>query len=293
MFIDIHVHTRDGDFLPRRPNGSDAYSSPAMLIERYDKLGIEQAVILAGVIPECSIVLQSNEEIIRIARQYEGKFIPFCNVDPRAISNSSDAPLGHLLEHYKKLGCKGVGEVTANMPINDPRVQNLFKFCEELDMPLTFHLAAQIGGMYGLYDEPGLPMLERSLQKFPKLKFFGHSQTFWAEMGKLETPADRYGYPKYPVTEEGVVPKLFRRYENLYGDLSAGSGCNALARDRRFGIQFLNEFQDRLFFGTDICAPGTPTPLVDYLLELKNSGEISEAIFNKVARENAIRVLKL
>jgi predicted TIM-barrel fold metal-dependent hydrolase len=293
MFIDIHVHTWPADLMPTRPDGSLPYTSPESLIERYDALGIEQAVLLPGINPECAIVPQSNEEIIRIARRYEGRFIPFCNVDPRAISNSADAPLGHLLEHYKNLGCKGVGEVSANLPILDPRVQNLFACCEAAEMPLTFHLAPQIGGIYGLYDESGLPHLERALQAFPKLKFFAHSQTFWAEMGRLNTPVDRYGYPKYPITEEGVVPKLFRRHENLYGDLSAGSGCNAVHRDRKYGIQFLNEFQDRLFFGTDICAPTTPTPLVDYLLELKNSGEISETVFNKIARENAIRVLGL
>ena len=81
------------------------------------------------------------------------------------------------------------------------------------------------------------------------------------------------------------MPKLFRRYENLYGDLSAMSGYNALARDREYAVQFLNEFQDRLMFGTDICAPDTPTPLVDFLLQLRDEKLISEEVFRKVARE--------
>jgi predicted TIM-barrel fold metal-dependent hydrolase len=109
----------------------------------------------------------------------------------------------------------------------------------------------------------------------------------------LETPGERYGYPLSTVKEEGVIPKLMRKYPNLYGDLSAGSGCNALKRDKKYAVKFLNEFQDRLMFGTDICAPDTPTPLVDFLLELKNSGDIPECVFNKVARGNAIRILKL
>ena len=89
------------------------------------------------------------------------------------------------------------------------------------------------------------------------------------------------------------MPKLFRQYPNLYGDLSAGSGCNALTRDREHAIRFLDEFQDRLCFGTDICAPDTRTPLVDFLLDLRQSGAISETVFQKVARENAIRLLGL
>jgi len=144
-----------------------------------------------------------------------------------------------------------------------------------------------------LYDDPGLPQFETCLQKFPKLRFLAHSQSFWAEMAPLETPHDRAGYPKYPINEEGVVPRLFRRYENLLGDLSAGSGCNALSRDPEYAVQFLVEFQDRLFFGTDICAPDTPTPLVDFLLGLRDSGKISETVFNKVARENAVKLLGL
>ncbi|MEI8345181.1 MAG: hypothetical protein WCG06_03820, partial [Candidatus Omnitrophota bacterium] len=54
----------------------------------------------------------------------------------------------------------------------------------------------------------------------------------------------------YPITDEGRVPQLMRKYTNLYGDLSAGSGCNALKRDRKYAVKFLNEFQDRLMFGT-------------------------------------------
>ena len=96
-----------------------------------------------------------------------------------------------------------------------------------------------------------------------------------------------------PLDAEGAVPHLFRRYENLYGDLSAGSGCNALKRDPDYAVQFLTEFQDRLLFGTDICAPATPTPLVDFLKGLWQSGRISDTVFWKVARENAVRLLHL
>jgi hypothetical protein len=290
MFIDIHVHFRSIPGFPRW--GKPAYATPEQLIERYDKLGIEKAVVLPGVSPECSYVPQSNEEVIKVARE-TGRFIPFCNIDPRAISNSSQAPLGDILKYYRDQGCKGIGEITANLAFLDPKVQNLFKHVEAVGLPLTFHIAARFGRIYGLYDDPGLPQLEESLKRFPKLKFFGHSQSFWAEMAPLKSEFDRFIYPDYPVEEEGVVPKLMRQYPNLYGDLSAGSGCNALKRDRDYAIKFMNEFQDRLMFGTDICAPDTPTPLVDFMLDLLKSGDISEAVFKKIARENAVRILEL
>lgn len=290
MFIDIHVHTRRIPGFPR--GGKQAYSTPEQLIERYDKLQIEKGVLLPGVNPECSYTPQSNEEIIEVAEQ-TGRFIPFCNIDPRALSNSPWAPLGDILKYYRDKGCKGIGEVCANLPFMNPLVQNLFKGAEEAGIPLTFHIAPSLGWHYGLYDDPGLYQLEMSLQRFPKLNFFGHSQAFWAEIARMETPGERTGYPKSPVKEEGVIPKLMRKYPNLYGDLSAGSGCNALERDKNYAVKFLNEFQDRLMFGTDICAPDTTTPLVDLLLKMKEAGDIPELVFNKVARENAVRILGL
>jgi len=80
MFIDIHVHTRRIPGPPRR--GKQAYATPEQLLERYDAIGVESAVLLPGVNPECSYVPQSNQEILEICRMYPGRFIPFCNIDP-------------------------------------------------------------------------------------------------------------------------------------------------------------------------------------------------------------------
>lgn len=102
---------------------------------------------------------------------------------------------------------------------------------------------------------------------------YGHGTVFWSEIGILKTPADRMKYPSYPVEKEGIIPQLFRRYPNLYGDLSAKSGFNAISRDPEYGIKFLNEFQDRLFFGTDICYPDTPVPLIDLLIKWKKENK--------------------
>ena len=292
MFIDIHCHSYLWHTCPHLETGTDCLSTPDHLVKRYDAVGIEKGVLLPVCTVENVITPQCNEEIMYIAEKYPGRFIPFCNLDPRALYNTPYSPLDKVLAYYKSKGCKGIGEVTANLPILDPRVQNLFHAAEVNDMPLTFHLAPKQGGLYGLVDEARLPGLEISMQRFPNLKFFGHSQTFWCEISSDYKLADRYGYPKGKVTE-GAIPRLMRKYPNLYGDLSAGSGCNALTRDKEYAIKFLNEFQDRLMFGTDICAPATPTPLVDFLLELRNNKEISETVFQKVARENAIRLLHL
>jgi predicted TIM-barrel fold metal-dependent hydrolase len=222
-----------------------------------------------------------------------GRLLPFCNIDPRGISNSPDANFSLWLEHYKKRGCIGVGEVMPNLPFGDPRCQNLFKHVETVGLPFTFDISAAIGGNYGFYDDPGLPQLELTLRKFPKLNICCHGPAFWAEISTLDTPADRFIYPRYPVRAEGVVPKLFRRYANAWGDLSARSAYYALSRDADFAVSFITEFQDKLMFATDICYADMELPMAGFLQGLRDQKRISEEIFEKVAHKNARRLFGL
>ena len=299
MFIDIHAHA----YRVEPPPWPVRFCTPEELLRRYDHLGIENGVLLPIVSPEVYIP-QSTEDILEICERYPDRFIPFCNVDPRAITNSPDAPLDKLLQYYKDKGCKGLGEVMPNMELSDPMVQNLFRCAEAVGLPVIFDGAVRKFGDFGLYDDPGLPQLEWTLQCFPDLIILGHGPLFWSEIGKLKTPGERGSAyciggrrtsrrPSGPIEEEGVVPILMRRYPNLYGDLSDFNGYNALARDPEYGPRFLTEFQDRLLFGTDICSPDMPVPLVDLLIQWRDTGKISEEVFNKVARENAIRLLGL
>ena len=109
----------------------------------------------------------------------------------------------------------------------------------------------------------------------------------------MDDSNSRAGYPKGPIKKEGRLQELLRRYPNLHCDLSAGSGYNAISRDAEYGPHFLEEFQDRLYFGTDICAPDTPAPQAGFLLKLRNEKKLSETCFQKIARENAIKLLGL
>jgi uncharacterized protein len=295
MFIDIHTHAYR---IPIKLSAEGAnkrliFPCPERVLELWDNNNIERGVLLPLVSPEVYLP-QSNEDILEMTAQFPDRFIPFCNIDPRAMTNSSDAPLGDLLRYYKDRGCKGIGEVMPNMPFLDPMVQNLFKCVEEVGFPLTFDISPRIeGGYYGLYDDPGLPQLNYCLGRYPNLRILGHGPAFWAEIGSLEKPCDRVGYPTYPIKEEGAVPKLLRKYPNLYGDLSAKSGYNALARDKNYAENFLNEFQDKLLFGTDICSPDWPIRLPEFLIDFRDTGKISEKVFKKIAKENAIRLLQL
>ncbi|OQA21321.1 MAG: Amidohydrolase [Actinobacteria bacterium ADurb.Bin346] len=303
MFIDIHAHAYRREQAPFMGMQQGLFYTPEKLLSIYDRYNIEKGILLPVVSPEIYLP-QCMEDILDICQQYPDRFVPFCNIDPRAMTNSSDAPLDQLLRYYKGKGCKGLGEVMPNMPLMHPKVQNLFRHAEAVGMPVIFDGSDQLDGDFGLYDDPGLPQLEHTLQKYPDLIIFGHGPIFWSEIGKLDTPGERgyiYRYdgeqlgrmPEGPVKEEGVVPKLLRRYPNLNGDLSDFTPLNALSRDDKYGPKFLEEFQDRLFFGTDLITTSDEVGMADLLLDWLKTKKISEKVFNKIARENAIKLFDL
>lgn len=291
--IDIHVHTIPEKGL-LRPSG-DTFATPEELFEMYEQLGVEKAVLLPVISPEGQTDTNTNREILGIVRQYPDRFYWFCNIDPRQGRNDEATDFIQILSHYKEQGAAGLGEVTANLPMDDPRVEALMAACEERKLPVTIHIG-DLGGDYGLVDSLGLPKLEKLLQKFPKLILLGHSQKFWSEISGDVTEEIRGKAPKGPVIPGGRIPELMRKFPNLCGDLSAGSGCNAMMRDPDFGYAFMEEFQDRLFYGTDICSPRdithTRVKLGLFMEQGVAEGKLSREAHEKICRGNALRLLE-
>jgi len=295
-FIDTHVHVRAHISPDRLSRGT--YPSPERAMEVLKPLGIRRAVILPGVHGDGVHDIQGNGEILDICSRYPDFFIPFMNLAATQLTNRPDADLGHLMRFYKQHGCRGIGEMSCNVPFDDPLLLNLFHHAEENELPVLFHVGFQKGGCYGLIDDLGLPRLEAALRQFPRLQFIGHSQPFWAEISADVTEETRRGYPKGPVAPGGRVVELLRKYPNLSADLSpatGGSGFNAIRRDPEFGFAFMEEFQDRLLFATDLAGPTTSDEmaLVPYLHDAVATGKISPTALAKIAHENAERLLKL
>lgn len=300
MLIDIHAHA----FRLRNPKHS--MCNLAELLAAQDRLGIDVSVVLPIVSPEIYFP-QNTQDIIEMANAYPTRIIPFCNVDPRAMSNCPNADLVMPLQFYKDLGCRGVGEIMPQMEMKDPKVQNLFRAAQTVGLPVTCDGSDQLTGGFGLYDDPGLPQLELTLQRFPNLIMLGHGPIFWAEIARLETPGERCVawsfegkqlwrqglHNKGPIKEEGVMPKLLRRYPNLHCDLSDGTAYNALTRDEDYIVEFIREFEDRMYFGTDIVSPDFEVPLIGTLKRWLDRGMITKTAYNKITHENAMKLLGL
>lgn len=297
MFIDIHSHAY------RITPPVWHFCTPKELLRRYDKMKVDMAVILPIVSPEIYFP-QAVEDVIEMCNDHPDRLIPYCNIDPRSYHNSPFSPLDKVMQHYKDQGCKGIGEIMPTMQLVDLKMQNLFRCAEQVGLPVVYDGSAQREGDFGVYDDPGLPQLEYTLQAFPNLKVFGHGPVFWCEIARLDTVGERAYYftpfgrqvgrmNRGPIEAEGAVPKLMRKYPNLYGDLSDGTAYNAIARDAEYGPRFLTEFQDRLYFGTDMCFEDMPVELDSLLISWKETGKISESVFRKIAYENAEKLLGL
>jgi predicted TIM-barrel fold metal-dependent hydrolase len=187
-----------------------------------------------------------------------------------------------VISRYVDQGARGFGEHKVGINIDDPLMMQIYDVCEEIGIPLLFHMDNQRGK-----DQPGLPRLEHAVATFPKLDFIGHGPGWWASIsGGLDQKA-LGGYPKDKVLPGGAIDRLMGKYPNIYGDLSAGSGANSISRDKEFGREFMIRRQDRLMFGTDYLQPGQAVPQFEVFDNLDLPADATAKIF----RGNAERVI--
>ncbi|MCL2159185.1 MAG: amidohydrolase [Oscillospiraceae bacterium] len=146
------------------------------------------------------------------------------------------------------------GEMKLRMMYDNPDAVRMYRFCGENGLPVLMHFDYELGG--GSYPWPnywyggGIDALERVLALCPETNFIGHAPGFWAHISNDELYKSE-AYPKGPVVPGGKIEILLEKYPNLYCDISAGSGHNALSRDVENASRFLQTWQSRVLFGRD------------------------------------------
>ncbi|MCD4824067.1 MAG: amidohydrolase family protein [Phycisphaerae bacterium] len=188
-------------------------------------------------------------------------------------------------------GIKVYGELKCRMRYDNPDAIATFKYCGELGLPVLFHLECPKYRMDQLYKGPtewpewyggDITVVDNMCRMCPDTQFIGHGPGFWAEISDDADEATDM-YPQGTVAS-GAVTELLRKYENLHCDLSAGSGCNGLARDIEHAKEFVTEFQDRILFGRDYFDRAQ----LDVLEKL----DLSDEIMDKVMHRNAEKLLE-
>lgn len=271
-FFDIHTHIG-------QEWGAKEKLTAKALLEWMDAHDIAQAVVLPLVNPESWDYPISTDYVLRETKPHRDRLIPFCAIDPRAIMLGAQAKRDQL-KKYQDAGCKGFGEHKPGVDMADPRNIELFQACADVGFPMLFHLDNSRN-----MDQPGLPGLEAVLKAVPEGIFIGHATGWWASISGGLEQGDLKGYPEGKIAPGGAVGRLFDTYPNLYGDLSAGSGSNALSRDPEFGRNFCIQYADRLLFGTDYLAPGQAVDQFRIFEEFKLPADVETKIFRNNARK--------
>lgn len=275
--IDVHTH------LGQTWNTTEALTAEALL-RWMDAHQIAQAIVLPLVSPESSSYPLTSDFVLAQTARHSDRLVPFCSIDPRTSFSGSKKGLVEMLKRYIDAGAKGFGEHKPGVKIDSLQNLALFAACAEAKLPVLFHLDNERNA-----DVPGLPGLAKALGATPDLPFIAHGPGWWASISGGVTQAELGGYPRGEVSEGGAIDALMDKFPNLYGDLSAGSGANAIRRDLKFGREFLIRRADRLMFGTDFLSPGQDVPQFALFEELNLPKDVEAKIF----RKNAQRILQL
>ena len=178
-----------------------------------------------------------NESALAVARQYPKEFYFGAN-------DVTDLPEARAeIAKYLDLGGVIIGEQKFGVDLDSAESQILYAMAADYGVPILMHL------QHGTYNT-GFERLPKMLEKFPKTVFIGHAQTWWANIDKNHTN-QAVLYPKGPVTAGGLTDRYLADYPNMFADMSAGSGLNALTRDEDHARGFLERHQSKILYGSD------------------------------------------
>jgi predicted TIM-barrel fold metal-dependent hydrolase len=168
----------------------------------------------------------------------------------------TQADAEQVLTQAVKHGAQGFGEMKFHVAADGPELRRVYALAAELHVPILIHFQeVDHFPNEGTWSTGFAKTFESILKASPKTTFIGHADAFWANVS-----ADYHNeaaYPTGPIARGGVTDKWLSDYPNLFGDMSANSGNNAMSRDAAFTADFLTRHQDKLMFGSDCsCSDG-------------------------------------
>jgi len=287
--IDIHNH----------PNwhGHDIDA----LVRNMDEIGIEKNWLLSWEISEYEFNMSPSYHeymdprglcaplwmVVEGLHKYPDRFIGGWAPDPR------DKYVRAKLKAAVKIhGIKVYGELKCRMRYDSPDAIVTFRYCGELGLPVLFHLECAADTLKkmseGIYEwipwyGGDISVVDNMCRLCPDTKFIGHGPGFWWEISNDSDEA-KTGYPTGKIKPGGKLIELLEKYDNLYCDLSAGSGANALERDLEHAREFLLKYQDRIMFGRDYFDRRQ--------LDVLDRLDLPEDVMEKILHINAEKILK-
>jgi predicted TIM-barrel fold metal-dependent hydrolase len=277
--LDTHLHLR---------------RDPDACFTHMEGCGVTHAVLLTR--------FQDEDKAKSEATKRAGRFVRSVSLDPAAPDAERD------LRAAVKDGAVSFGEMKYHLALDSPEMKRVYDIAAELHVPVMMHIQVFPHFNGELPYNTGYDHFDKMLRAHPKTMFIGHGDLFWANIAD-DVPTDR-GYPAGPISKGGLTDKWLTEFPNLYADLSANSGNNALSRDPGFARGFVARHQDKLIFGSDCtCTDGhgagvsqNNNPEAKRLegkcvaretLTVLKTLAASPAVFHKIVWENGVRLFRV
>lgn len=226
-----------------------------MLLEADKAAGIQKTFLLPTPIETLTLngsksftgYKENTTELFKIAEKYPDHFIPLCTVspaDPSAAEYLADCVKkgGKALKLYN--GHSYYHEVFG-MALDSPRMMPIYSFAEKNRLPLLYHINIINFGTE----------LENIMKAYPNLVI---------------------SIPHFMVSSENLdrVTELLDKYPSMYTDISFGSpefmaaGFRRISKEPGKYVEFFDEYQDRILFGTDMVLTDNASKDEAYMEEI-------------------------
>ena len=305
-FIDVHNHQ----------STTQSAADVDQLVRAMDALNMSVMVNLSG---------RSGDALVTGVRTLAGRhpkrFIVFANLDFNGIEKPGwgDRAAEQLardvrngangLKIFKNLGLTVTDAKGARVPVDDPRLDAVFRKCAELGIPVLIH-----SGEPRSFFEPQDRFNERwlELKQFPdRARPPGRYPSWDQVMSEQHRLFARHPRTKFINAhlgwlggDLGHLGALMDSLPNMYTEI--GAVLAELGRQPRFARQWLIKYQDRVMFGKDSWAPEeypvyfrvleTGDEYFDYYRKRhafwKMYGlELPDSVLRKIYYVNALRVI--
>lgn len=305
--FDLHTH-------PYAKTEADV----ARWVKVMDQVGVERSMILTYAVGK------NFDEVAERFSKFPTRFSMWCGFDYSGYDQPGFGPAAvKELERCHAQGAIGVGELgdkgkglfygdtkAWGMHLDDPRMDPLLEKCADLKMPVSIHVAdpiwmyqpmdAKNDGLMNAYKwrldnqtnivgHAGMiQILERAVRRHPRTTFI----------------ACHLANCSYDLS---ILGRLFDQYPNLYADI--GARFAELAPIPRHAKEFLEKYQDRIIYGTDMNFNTRMYRMTFKILETRdehfyafdqfgyhwalNGLDLDDATLKKLYRDNALKILGL
>lgn len=236
--IDIHQHVN----YHVRPD--------EVMLRHQEVMGVDKTILLPAGSPfnrESTLAGKGNglqadvlgtDVTAKFAQEHPDHYVFFCNEVP----DTDDAV--KKIEGWLERGAIGIGELKFHLEVDSPPMIRIYEVARAYKVSVLLHFQYRTFNL-------GFERFYKVLDMFPSVNFIGHAQTWWANISAGQEQSDLY--PKAKVIPGGITDQYLRDYPNMFGDLSAGSGLNAMRRDEEHASDFLDRHHNKLLYGSD-CA---------------------------------------